>query len=188
MTKARFSFFLLLCVVWVLAGCSQPALTPLQVAVDETAEICLSIAQYDQHYRDGYNKGYQDGATKHQTEDIVCLVKPTYAELIKWLKTEPSIRCEVDNCMQRARDLADCAREAGFDSWTVLLTFGYRNVGHVILAFPTSDRGTVYIEPALDIPVKIYSDTKGELMDYATNSPVTDRVPVSIITEIDIIK
>jgi len=190
LTRFRLSLFLLLAVL--LAGCThtqsvQPVTAPINLG-DDKAEVCTTVEDLKVMQEKAYGVGYKAGLTdcsKRWAIGDIQLNNPTYAELLKFLRDDPSKRCKYENCMQRARDFADSARVAGWDTWVVLLGFSNGN-GHVIMLFNTKDRGEIYVEPAYDIPVTVKMG-----MDYNQNfvdTPYPCSAESLYIQEIEVIK
>jgi len=57
---------------------------------------------------------------------------------------------ETYNCMDYAIDLVNNARQQGLKTWMVGVYFYDQETGHAFVAFETSDRGVVYVEPQGD--------------------------------------
>jgi hypothetical protein len=76
--------------------------------------------------------------------------------LIQFLQDDPCDRCgDPDTgCVERATCLTDAARAKGYDAWPVHIKSTGR-IDHKIVAFPTSDNGTVFIEPLYDRVVTV---------------------------------
>ena len=57
---------------------------------------------------------------------------------------------ETYNCVNYAMELVSNARAAGINAWIVTVLFQDSDIGHAFVAFPTTDKGTVWIEPQSD--------------------------------------
>ena len=55
-------------------------------------------------------------------------------------------------CLNFAIDLVNNAHAKGLPAWVVGVFFKNEEIGHAFVAFKTTDRGLVYIEPQTDIP------------------------------------
>ena len=53
------------------------------------------------------------------------------------------------NCGDFSFDLVKSARQQGIEAWTVGILFTH-SVGHAMVAFKTTDAGTIYVEPQTD--------------------------------------
>lgn len=57
---------------------------------------------------------------------------------------------ETYNCVNFAMELVTNARAAGINAWIVTVEFKDSNIGHAFVAFPTIDKGNIWIEPQSD--------------------------------------
>ncbi len=53
-------------------------------------------------------------------------------------------------CLEFSMDLVTNARKQGIEAWIVTVEFSGGGPGHAFVAFKTSDRGTVFVEPQAD--------------------------------------
>ena len=83
----------------------------------------------------------------------VQLDNPTYVQMVEFLKRDACERCG-ENCVDRAECLVKSAYAAGYECYVVTLNDTDGN-GHVIVAFNTTDRGFIYIEPFYDLEVTV---------------------------------
>ena len=54
------------------------------------------------------------------------------------------------NCVNYAMDLVANAQAENYNAWIVAVSFRGADVGHAFVAFETSDKGTIWIEPQSD--------------------------------------
>jgi len=54
------------------------------------------------------------------------------------------------NCIDFAVDLVANARKENIEVWFVGVDFNNGDVGHAFVAFKTTDKGTIYVEPQRD--------------------------------------
>jgi hypothetical protein len=77
----------------------------------------------------------------------------TRAELMNYIqkdRTNLNTLTPSYNCVNFSMDLANNAKAAGMIAWVVGVTFADGQVRHTFVAFMTSDRGIVWIEPQTD--------------------------------------
>jgi hypothetical protein len=127
---------------------------------------------YDQGTADGYAAGYDTGYTEgldFGTAHGLCLRNPSYAEATAFLRDDRTDRNPyVDDsyvCSHFARDVCNNAEAEGLRCAFVELR--YRDSGHSIIAFDTTDKGLVYFEPQYDDEVRVEIGRSYSLMnDY----------------------
>ena len=130
---------------------------------------------YDQGTADGYASGYDTGYTEgleYSAEHGFCLRNPTYAEATDFLRADRTDRNRyVEDsyvCSHFARDVCNNAEAEGLRCAFVELR--YRDSGHSIIAFDTTDRGLVYFEPQFDDEVRVEIGRSYSLMnDYVAD-------------------
>lgn len=74
---------------------------------------------------------------------------PTYAEVIKFLKTDRTDKNNYSSgyvCADYARDVHNHAEAAGLKCGFVIIDFRASDVGHACNAFDTTDKGRIYID------------------------------------------
>lgn len=77
----------------------------------------------------------------------------TWAQLVDFIlddHTNWNVWTEQYNCVNFSLDLEANARSQNIDSWIVAVVFENIDEGHAFVAFPTSDRGEIWIEPQSD--------------------------------------
>lgn len=161
----------------------------LSLALSLIASFCLlGSAGFSAGYEAGYGSGYMlntgiaelekgprdelasvpdDGTgDKEQGEalvgnDIIQLKDPSFAELRHFILADITNQNRwVENtyeCRHFTTDVCNHAREAGWNSAFVLIC--YSQGQHSVVAFNTTDRGLVYIEPQTD--AVIHPETGG---------------------------
>jgi hypothetical protein len=88
------------------------------------------------------------------------IIKKNTPEMVSW--SEVAIFLEQDNtnlisygngfyCSDFANTLIENAREQGIVAWRVDILFTH-TIGHIIVAFQTTDNGIIYVEPQDDKP------------------------------------
>ncbi len=137
---------LLLSLLVVCAGCfpaPPQALTAKSISLGDntTAEICTTVVQLEAMKVQAYESGRLAGCKA----DIV-LNNPTYAQLQQFLKDNQTLTMCEGNCVERTKNLAECAFNYGWEMYVVLLNAEEEYTGHVIGAFQTKDKGMVFIE------------------------------------------
>jgi hypothetical protein len=112
---------------------------------------------YDTGYAGGYDAGYKELS---QTGKIYR--NPTYQEMKDFLKrdTTNSHRYEgtapgAYDCENFASDVCNNAEAEGIRAAVVFLDYENTNLGHAIVAFETTDKGLIFIEPQSDGEVMI---------------------------------
>lgn len=164
---------LLLALLALVVGCTPAPAINLSEPVG--GQICTTVKYLEDMKVEAYQAGIKAGSKAD-----VSLYYPTYAELVEWLKTEPTQRCVTENCAQRLSDFSNCARAQRYDMWVVLM-IATDGDGHVIAAFPTKDKGVMFVDPTSNT---IVLEPK-EGQDYSTNFPEASR---KIIKEVNIAK
>ncbi len=144
---------------------------------------------YDLGKEEGYNTGYTSGKTDGYDDGYAqgmqaglghgyTLRDPTYKEAVVFLREDKTDRNryveDSYTCSHFARDVCNNAEAEGLRCAFVELRF--REGGHSIIAFDTSDKGVVYFEPQFDDEVKvIINQSYSRLNDYQ-GSPVNDTI------------
>jgi hypothetical protein len=114
---------------------------------------------YDQGYQEGYDEGYQEGYDAGY-EELLRAGKvsrnPTYQEMKDFLRrdtTDLHVYAGSYDCENFASDVCNNAEAEGIRAAVVLLRFG--ETGHEIVAFETTDKGLIFIEPQNDSEVTV---------------------------------
>ena len=106
----------------------------------------------------------------HDNAEPLAVHDPTFAEMIAFLnsnKVNWQGYGEDYACVDFACDLQREAIEKGIRC--AFVGIDYPVNGHAIVAFETTDKGLVYIEPQLDLPVKVEVGTKYATWLYGSN-------------------
>lgn len=132
-------------------GCIKP---PEPVAPKVDWEQVVVQAKEDA-YAKGHADGREEGISILKQYDLL-LKKPTFDEVMAFIKEDGTDQMMVANCLTRAERLNNEAINRGI--WCYVILFNYftgSSYGfHAIVAFDTKDKGLVYIEPATDDVVK----------------------------------
>ena len=115
---------------------------------------------YDSGYESGYDSGYLTGAESYAAGDYEgtywFVRDPTYSEMKKFLHedwTDKMIYNGTYRCGEFSHTLRDNAFKLGYRSFGVYLLL--EDGAHMIVAFNTTDRGMIFIEPQRDDFVKL---------------------------------
>ncbi len=116
-------------------------------------EIAGLASGYEDAFPDGFADGREVGLATR-----VGLHNPTYFEMRSFLLTDRTSRTVYDlddnNCMDYSTIVGNNAEAAGIRGAIVLLTYepllGVETSDHSIIAFDTTDRGLVFVEPQSD--------------------------------------
>jgi len=102
-----------------------------------------------------YNEGDYHLSENNSTSQEVVLKNPTFKELRDFILRDPTNRNEFVlnqyECRHFATEVNNNAEANGLRSAFVLL--GYDRGQHAVVAFDTTDRGLVYIEPQTDAAI-----------------------------------
>lgn len=119
--------------------------------------------QYDIGYKEAYDKGYDEGyengweiGDEEGLATRVNLHNPIYTELLDFLRHDKTdshryIKGKYE-CCDFAADVNNNAELEGIRAAFVLIDFP--EGGHAIVAFETTDRGLIFIEPQADRAAK----------------------------------
>jgi len=112
-------------------------------------------------YQSGYGTGKTDGYITGYSQGVKAtgynLVNPTNQQMMDFISSDPTNTIRYNstfNCVNYCAVLIGDAEKAGYIAHYVSIDFtsGY---GHAVVAFSTTDKGTVFIEPQLDRVVKL---------------------------------
>jgi len=120
-------------------------------------------AAYEEAYAKGYEKGFELGLEVGSGEEAITLVEvhnPTYKELREFLerdKTDANLYIRgIYMCADFAADVNNNAERQGIRAAYVIIRA--RGWSHAVVAFETTDRGIIFIEPISDAVVKVVVD------------------------------
>jgi hypothetical protein len=145
---------------------------------------------YDKAYNEGKDAGYQAGYTsgleagykpalQEEPSNEYVLRNPTYQEMKTFLAqdtTSSNIYIEDKYvCVDFAATVTNNAEEQGIRCAVVDIFYpdGY---GHTIVAFDTTDRGLIFIEPQFDKEVKLVVDKSYSQVNKFTAAPRDDTI------------
>jgi hypothetical protein len=107
----------------------------------------------------GYQSGYQAAMNSldKQKTDLVVLRNPTYNEMRDFLVKDSTSKLPYDQderiCTDFAADVNNNAKKQGINCAIVYILYG--ETGHSIVAFQTTDRGLIFVEPQYDQEVTL---------------------------------
>jgi hypothetical protein len=136
----------------------------------------------DEGYRAGYQSGYQAGykpSTEQKISSGYTLQNPTYQEMKTFLAQDPTnVNNYVEDkyvCVDFAAAVNNNAEAKGIRCAVVDIFYpdGY---GHTIVAFDTTDRGLIYIEPQFDQEVKLVVGRSYSQLNNFTAAPRDDTI------------
>lgn len=138
----------------VCTGCFFFKPPPEPVAPGVDWEQVVAQAK-ENAYAKGHADGKEEGLKALEQYDLL-LKKPTYNEVMAFIKEDGTDQLMVANCLTRAERLNDEAINHGIWCYVVLFNYftGEHYGFHAIVAFDTKDKGLVYIEPQTDDVVK----------------------------------
>jgi hypothetical protein len=136
----------------------------------------------DEGYQAGYQSGYQAGykpGTEQKTSSGYTLQNPTYQEMKTFLAQDSTnVNNYVEDkyvCVDFAAAVNNNAEAKGIRCAVVDIFYpdGY---GHTIVAFDTTDRGLIYIEPQFDQEVKLVVGRSYSQLNNFTAAPRDDTI------------
>jgi hypothetical protein len=136
----------------------------------------------DEGYQAGYQSGYQAGykpGTEQKTSSGYTLQNPTYQEMKTFLAQDST---NVNNYVEDQYVCVDFAAavnnnaEAKNIRCAVVDIFYPDGYGHTIVAFDTTDRGLIYIEPQFDQEVKLVVGRSYSQLNNFTSAPRDDTI------------
>lgn len=146
-----------------------------------------SSEAYNQGKNEGYQTGYQSGlqagykppTQPQQSSQVVTPQNPTYQEMKEFLAQDPTNQnTYVENkyvCVDFAAAVNNDAESKGIRCAVVDIFYpdGY---GHTIVAFETTDRGLIYVEPQYDEEVKLVVGRSYSQLNGFTTAPRNDTI------------
>jgi hypothetical protein len=133
---------------------------------------------YQAGYKSGYQAGYKPGA-EQKTSDGYTLQNPTYQEMRTFIAQDPTNANTYSEdkyvCVDFAAAVNNNAEAKGIRCAVVDIFYpdGY---GHTIVAFDTTDRGLIYIEPQFDQEVKLEVGRSYSQINNFTAPPRDDTI------------
>ena len=141
---------------------------------------------YNQGKEEGYQSGYKSGieagykpSVEQETSSGFAIHNPTYQEMKTFLAqdTTDSKTYEEDEyvCVDFAAALNNNADAKGIRC-AIVDIFHPGGYGHTIIAFETTDRGLIFIEPQFDREVKLVIGTSYSQTNNFTPAPRDDTI------------
>jgi hypothetical protein len=133
---------------------------------------------YQAGYKSGYQAGYKPGA-EQKTPNGYTLQNPTYQEMRTFIAQDPTNANTYSEdryvCVDFAAAVNNNAEAKGIRCAVVDIFYpdGY---GHTIVAFDTTDRGLIYIEPQFDQEVKLEVGRSYSQINNFTAAPRDDTI------------
>jgi len=149
-----------------------------------------NAGSYNQAYNQGKNEGYQAGyqsglsagdktSQQQTTSNGYTLQNPTYQEMKSFLAQDPTNNNNYMEdkyvCVDFSAAVNNNAEAKGIRCAVVDIFYpdGY---GHTIIAFDTTDRGLIYIEPQFDEEVKLIIGRSYSQLNNFTTAPRDDTI------------
>lgn len=136
-------------------------------------------------YELGYDAGYRASQAQYElerqrdNERAVVLRNPTYQEMKKFLEEDPTnSKSYVENqyvCVDFAIAVNNNAEERGIRC-AIVNIFHPEGYGHTIVAFETTDRGLIFVEPQFDCEVKLVVGKSYSQINGFTPPPRDDTI------------
>jgi hypothetical protein len=136
----------------------------------------------DEGYQSGYQSGLQAGynpSPEQKTSNVYNLQNPTYQEMKTFIAQDPTKNNTYSEdsfvCVDFAAAVTNNAEAKGIRCATVDIFFpdGY---GHTVVAFDTTDRGLIYIEPQFGQEVKLVVGRSYSQLNNFTAAPRDDTI------------
>jgi hypothetical protein len=141
---------------------------------------------YTQGKSEGYQTGYQSGLqagykppTEPQQSSESTPQNPTYQEMKTFLVQDPTNQSHYEEdkyvCVDFAATVNNNAESKGIRCAVVDIFYpdGY---GHTIVAFDTTDRGLIYVEPQFDEEVQLVVGRSYSQLNNFTSAPRNDTI------------
>ncbi|MDD4875727.1 MAG: hypothetical protein PHQ86_01140 [Dehalococcoidales bacterium] len=159
--------------------------TNYETGYSETYDIGYKKA-YDEAYENGYRKGYEinrETLTVESTARKTELHNPTYVEMKEFLARDetdanPFISGQYI-CCDFAAQVNNNAEANGIR--TAYVRIRANKWGHVVIAFATTDRGLIFIEPQSDREAKIIIGERYPWYEAGAVSPIGYQYPIEEI-------
>lgn len=153
----RLLLVLVLCLLFIACAGNEAAYQHgYQAGLEDGMGTCIVPDIYEpDELEAAWEEGFQKGVKEAKADCNVCLHRPTYQEMLDFLVEDTADLIEGKCvCMERAAAL--CAHAAALDIHVIVVFMNFKSgSGHVIVAFDTTDRGLIYIEPARDQEVEV---------------------------------
>jgi len=136
-------------------------------------------AGYQAGYQSGLQAGYKPSTPQQQTSNEYVSKNPTYQEMKAFLEQDPSNdKTYVEGsyvCVDFSAAVNNNAEAKGIRCGVVDIFYpdGY---GHTIIAFDTTDRGRIYVEPQFDQEVQLVVGRSYSQLNNFTSAPRNDTI------------
>jgi hypothetical protein len=142
----------------------------------------------DEGYQAGYQSGYEAGykpSPEQETSNEYALHNPTYQEMKTFLAQDTTnLETYIEDeyvCVDFAAALNNNAEAEGIRCATVDI-FHPGGYGHTIVAFETTDKGLIFIEPQFDREVELVIGTSYAKSNNFTSAPRDDTINRFVVT------
>jgi hypothetical protein len=133
---------------------------------------------YDVGYKSGYEAGFKP-SPEQKTSSNYALKNPTYQEMKAFLDQDATNSNTYNQdeyvCTDFAAGINNNADAAGIRC-AIVDMFYPKGYGHTIIAFETTDRGLIFIEPQFDLEVKIVAGKSYSQINNFTPPPRDDTI------------
>jgi len=139
---------------------------------------------YQAGYQSGLQAGYKPGPQEQQTSNQYILQNPSYQEMKTFIAQDPTNNNSyVEDkyvCVDFAAAVKNNAEAKGIRCAVVDIFYpdGY---GHTIVAFDTTDRGRIYVEPQFDQEVQLVVGRSYSQLNGFTPAPRNDTIERYIV-------
>lgn len=133
---------------------------------------------YQAGYQSGYQAGYKPGPEQKQSDGYT-LQNPTYQEMKTFLAQDFTNTNTYNEDKYVCVDFAAAVNnnaEAKDIRCAVVDIFYPDGYGHTIVAFDTTDRGLIYVEPQFDVEVKLVVGRSYSQLNNFTAAPRDDTI------------
>lgn len=136
----------------------------------------------------GYEMGYKDGLVKGVLGDYegwgTFVKNPTYDEVLEFIEEDETDEMEYIvgefECLDFCMMFRNNAFKKGYISYTVWIDWVGQTSGHSIIAFNTTDKGMVYLDPMIDyfvdlqVGIDYWKDAVQSPQDYGGGYIIDD--------------
>ena len=139
---------------------------------------------YQAGYQSGLQAGYKPGPQEQQTSNQYILQNPSYQEMKTFIAQDPTNNNSyVEDkyvCVDFAAAVKNNAEAKGIRCAVVDIFYpdGY---GHTIVAFDTTDRSRIYVEPQFDQEVQLVVGRSYSQLNGFTPAPRNDTIERYIV-------
>ena len=134
---------------------------------------------YDEGYQSGYEAGFKPGQEQKETSNVYTPQNPTYQEMKIFLTQDTTNLNEYTPdeyvCTDFAASVNNNADAEGLRC-AIVDVFYPEGYGHTIVAFETTDKGLIFIEPQFDQEVQLTIGQSYSQTNSFTPAPRDDTV------------